>query len=295
MDSQFAIVELMGRQCFGAKVQEVEQFGIKMLRCEVLTNPPYERDVHPQSLYALTRCSEERAKLACKFLVSATLMPAERVHVALPAPESPFEDPESDEGPDEDQVADDREAFECEQCGNRETVEFDANHMDVPEGWAAVAPGWSLIPRGSDDDVYFCSESCVRDFLNKPSNSDEEALEPEFPEPDESVEVNESLVMRHADQDEMGDWYFLERKDGVRLTDTRIEGTRSEMVMLARAIQAREGYCSNHCGVRIDRDRVYLWSPRNGEHKAVVPLATADALASEIRSFAAGKSGAADG
>jgi hypothetical protein len=184
MDSQFAIVELMGRQCFGAKVQEVEQFGIKMLRCEVLTNPPYERDVHPQSLYALTRCSEERAKLACKFLVSATLMPAERVHVALPAPESPFEDPEtddipfrdpSDEGAGEDEGVNDDETFECEQCGNREAVEFNGNHMDVPDGWVAVAPEWSLIARGPDDDVYFCSESCARAFVAKPPTTEESA------------------------------------------------------------------------------------------------------------------------
>lgn len=174
-DGQFTLVELMGHQCFGAKIQEVEQFGIKMLRCEVLTEPPYERDVHPQSLYALTRCSEERAKLACRYLVSATLMPAERVQGSLPAPEGLLDDSASDDIPFQnagDEAATDSECFECAQCGSPETVEFDADHMDVPDGWVAVAPTWSLIARGIDDDVYFCSESCVRAFLASPLATD---------------------------------------------------------------------------------------------------------------------------
>lgn len=61
----FAIVELMGHVRFGARVEEVEFCGTKMLRCEVLTEPPFARMVTSQSLYGVTFCTEEQARKAC--------------------------------------------------------------------------------------------------------------------------------------------------------------------------------------------------------------------------------------
>jgi hypothetical protein len=311
---RFAIVELLGRQCFGAKVQEADFCGIKVLLCEVLTDPPYVREVHPQAIYAVTPCAEERAKLACRFLVSATLMPTERAHTALPAPSSLFEDSATDDIPfrdpddssadeddssadeDHDEVVDDDRDFECTQCGAEQTIDFNSEHMDVPDGWAAVPPGWSLIPRDPTEDMFFCSESCVRAFVvkavtpEKPwtDEPEDERLHKPRAIPSARVEVSGPLSMHHVEA--LGDWYCLEPKHGLCLTDSAVEGTLSEMLLLARAIQARESYSTMRCAVAVVGDRVYFWSPHGSDQKAIVPLAVADALASEIRSFAAGKS-----
>jgi hypothetical protein len=67
MESQFAIVELMGHRSYGAKVSEVEQFGIKMLRAEVLSESPFVQDVHPQAIYAITLCTEDQAKAMSRY------------------------------------------------------------------------------------------------------------------------------------------------------------------------------------------------------------------------------------
>jgi hypothetical protein len=171
---QFAIVELMGRQCFGAKIREVEQFGIKMLRCDVLTDPPYQRDVHPQALYAFTLCSEERARLACKFLVSAALMPAERPLPQLAAPDD--SDPDDDipfrstcddrlEDPEDEDSADGAD-FECAQCHRSQVIElYGESPDDCPEGWHAVPPGWCLIGLEAGAAEYLCSLHCTRLYL----------------------------------------------------------------------------------------------------------------------------------
>jgi hypothetical protein len=70
MTERFAIVELMGHRRYGARVSEVEQYGAKFLRAEVLTEPPYEQLVHPQALYAITPCTEEQARRACRYTTS---------------------------------------------------------------------------------------------------------------------------------------------------------------------------------------------------------------------------------
>lgn len=174
MEPEYAIVELMGHQRFGAKIQEAELLGIKMLRCEVLTNPPYERDVHPQSLYAITRCTEERARFASRHLFSPAVMPAERPLTQLGAPD---DDPENDdipfrsacddrpEDPDEEESIDAQE-FECGQCGTCIAVELYGEIPDVcPEDWYAVPPRFSLIGREDGTAEYLCSRDCARLFL----------------------------------------------------------------------------------------------------------------------------------
>lgn len=56
-----AIVELMGHRRVGARVDEIEFCGAKMLRLVVLTAPPFEQIVSPQALYAVTFCTEDQA------------------------------------------------------------------------------------------------------------------------------------------------------------------------------------------------------------------------------------------
>jgi hypothetical protein len=56
----------MGHRRFGARVTEVEQFGQKFLRAEVLGGESgiiAEQLVHPQSIYAVTKCSESQARM----------------------------------------------------------------------------------------------------------------------------------------------------------------------------------------------------------------------------------------
>jgi hypothetical protein len=61
---QFAIVEMMGHRRFGARVSEVEQFGAKMMRAEILVPnaDPVIQFVSPSSLYAVTLCDEATAR-----------------------------------------------------------------------------------------------------------------------------------------------------------------------------------------------------------------------------------------
>jgi hypothetical protein len=62
MESQYAIVETKGNRTYGARVSEVERFGIKMVRLEVLAKRPFIQDVHPQLLYTISPCDEEDAR-----------------------------------------------------------------------------------------------------------------------------------------------------------------------------------------------------------------------------------------
>lgn len=98
MEPTFAIVEMMGHRRFGARISEVEQFGIKMLRAEVLSEHSFVQDIHPQSIYAITRCTEEQAKAASRY----THSPA--AEHQLPAPDDDddeFIDQENEENDDD--------------------------------------------------------------------------------------------------------------------------------------------------------------------------------------------------
>lgn len=63
-----AIVEMMGHRKFGAKVEERELAGVKLLHCAVLAPQGNavlgEQFVNPSSLYALTPCGEDVARKA---------------------------------------------------------------------------------------------------------------------------------------------------------------------------------------------------------------------------------------
>lgn len=63
---RFAIVELMGHRRFGARISEVDMFGTKLMRAEILGPRPgevvAEQFVGGGSIYALTIVTEERAR-----------------------------------------------------------------------------------------------------------------------------------------------------------------------------------------------------------------------------------------
>lgn len=60
--ARYAIVELMGHRRLGARVDEVEFCGAKMLQLTVLVPEPFVQLVTPASLYAVTFCTEEQAR-----------------------------------------------------------------------------------------------------------------------------------------------------------------------------------------------------------------------------------------
>lgn len=80
-EPQFAIVEQMGHVRFGARVETDESLGVKLLRCTLVCPQPFVRVVHPNTLYALTPCTEEQAARANEAWTVRQLRPA------LPAPE----------------------------------------------------------------------------------------------------------------------------------------------------------------------------------------------------------------
>jgi hypothetical protein len=61
---QYAIVELMGRRSFGARIAEVEKFGAKFLQAEILMpgGDVVQQLVSPAALYAMTSCTEDQAR-----------------------------------------------------------------------------------------------------------------------------------------------------------------------------------------------------------------------------------------
>lgn len=79
---KFAIVEQMGHRRFGAEVREVEFCGAKLLECVLVTEPPIVLQIHPQSLYAITQCSEDQARK----VNTPWGLPSE-VRALLPSPE----------------------------------------------------------------------------------------------------------------------------------------------------------------------------------------------------------------
>lgn len=114
----------------------------------------------------------------------------------------------------------------------------------------------------------------------------------------------------------LDDWYVIERAEhdgrkwlepieGVtngrafmhsgRISDADVEGTRAEMLDIARAIKER-GYCYHkRCAIQVDGYRAWFWSPRNSQRRAEVPLHRADALAALITSTFAEHSGESGG
>lgn len=67
--TQYFFVEQFGHRCFGATVTEVKIAGVEMLRCELVAPEPGQpplgsTTISGQSLFAITPCSEARARAA---------------------------------------------------------------------------------------------------------------------------------------------------------------------------------------------------------------------------------------
>lgn len=98
----------------------------------------------------------------------------------------------------------------------------------------------------------------------------------------------------------MDDWWCIERAEhdervwledtgpgvrslrtSARISDADVEGTSADMARLAMAITQRDQHASKRCAVAVDAEAgtVQLWSPRNSQRPAEVPLARVDALA----------------
>lgn len=113
MNDQFAIVEMMGHRRFGARVTEVERFGAKCMRAEILSEgPTVEQYVFPGSIYAVTMCTEPQARAVNTKWSLQSAVPM------LPAEVAPGTD---DDGPDI--------VAHCETCGDgltEDEVHYDA-------------------------------------------------------------------------------------------------------------------------------------------------------------------------
>ena len=112
------------------------------------------------------------------------------------------------------------------------------------------------------------------------------------------------LTLRHCE--DMGDWYVIERAEhdgrhwlepidggmslqcSARFCDADVEGTSSEMLQIAQAIEERREESFKRCAVTVFPIQdgtllVKFWSPRNSREPGQASLAEADALAAEIR------------
>lgn len=102
------------------------------------------------------------------------------------------------------------------------------------------------------------------------------------------------------------DWYLIERAEhsgqkwlqeetmengnsigyhmtSARISDACVEGTKSEMLAIAEAIEEGGEYSAKRCAVKTIGDRVLFHSPRNSQVRASVAMKAALGLASLIR------------
>ena len=68
-----------------------------------------------------------------------------------------------------------------------------------------------------------------------------------------------------------------------RISDACVEGTSTEMLAIADAIERRASVSFKRCEVRISGDRAFFRSPRNSQRDGVTSLECADELATQIR------------
>lgn len=71
---QWAIIELMGHIRYGGLVSKDNQFGTAMLRVDVPEGESFTSQlINPASIYRITMCTEEAARMAAKSGKSAPL------------------------------------------------------------------------------------------------------------------------------------------------------------------------------------------------------------------------------
>ena len=100
------------------------------------------------------------------------------------------------------------------------------------------------------------------------------------------------------------DWYVIERAEhegkswfeadsrcpgtasfqhSGRISDAEVEGTASEMLAIAEAIEERGSVSFRRCAVRVEGNVALFRSPRNSQREGICPLEDADELVKEIR------------
>ena len=132
--------DLMGHRRFGARVEETDVAGVKMLRCEILrADESIATLVHPQSLFALTPCTEEQARKANAGWGSYA--PPEVRALPEPATVEPIDTP-------------------AEPVRRDTHVVEGLEHHDMTNGWCAIFDG-----EGSDPSYIGTSEEDVREQL----------------------------------------------------------------------------------------------------------------------------------
>lgn len=115
------------------------------------------------------------------------------------------------------------------------------------------------------------------------------------------------LTIRKSEM--LGDWYVIERAEhdgrewletigpnaqalrcSSRFSDADVEGTASDMLEIAAAIEKRGSFSAKRCAVLIVPATAFsmnataeFWSPRNSRARGAVTLAEADELAALIR------------
>jgi hypothetical protein len=118
-------------------------------------------------------------------------------------------------------------------------------------------------------------------------------------EDEKRVDVAGPLALVKCDG--FGDWYLIERAEhdgrewlekaehghrfmrSARISDADVEGTREEMIKLGEAIRSKSSYRAKRCAVSVvAEESAWLWSPRNSQVIAVVPLVVAETLAVEL-------------
>lgn len=68
-----------------------------------------------------------------------------------------------------------------------------------------------------------------------------------------------------------------------KICDADVGGSADELRELAAAIETRGSFAGRRCAVAVADERAWLWSPRDGGRRAVVPLARAQGLAEKVR------------
>lgn len=111
------------------------------------------------------------------------------------------------------------------------------------------------------------------------------------------------LTIRKSD--DIDDWYVIERAEhdgrqwlekteygysfmtSARIGNADVEGTRDEMLAIAKAVEDRTDFHAGRCAVEFDSGagQFQFSSPRNSIHADAHTTAVADALAAEIRAL----------
>lgn len=109
-------------------------------------------------------------------------------------------------------------------------------------------------------------------------------------------------AVKMVKNEDMGDWFSIEKAEHAhvdqlinvgpnsgfywhsgRISDADVEGSATEMLGLAEAIEKRSEVRYKRCAVDATREEVLFWSPRNSRMRGAVDIEDAIELAKQIR------------